>query len=162
MNRLPTGVVVVEPDAGIHRQPFDGPLVLREHTQLRPDSSLEARVLVLPLGDLVRHAVIEAVVVRRVVIGRIVGLRPPEIADAELEGMAAGDIRDRALELTRARLNLVVGGNARVVDVRAAPVAEVRMRTDTGTIWFCSTTPIRLRYGSFGSLGQKLKMSSSW
>src|SRR6185369_9804325 len=101
------------------------PLVLREHTQLRPDSPLEARVLVLPLGDLVRHAAIEADVVRRVVIGRIVGLRAPEIADPELEGMAAGDIRDRALELTGVRLNLVVGRNARVVDVGASSIANL-------------------------------------
>src|SRR2546425_13125208 len=37
--------------------------------------------------------------------------------------MAARDIGHRALDLARARRDLVVGGNPRVVDVRASPVA---------------------------------------
>ena len=54
---VPAGVVVVVTQAGVHREPVDGPPVLDEGAHLGAHAALDPHVLVLALGDLVRDAV---------------------------------------------------------------------------------------------------------
>ena len=129
---VPAGVVVVVAQPAIDREPVDGPAVLDEEPHLRADAALDPHVLVLALRNLVRNAVQHADVVGVVQLGRVVGLDAMVVADAHLQGVAAGDVGDRALDLEIVRQDLVVGRDARVVRVRPPAVAEGPDGPDAG------------------------------